>query len=79
MTQALLFDRDGTLIDSFDNLTRAERHFRRAWLGRASREEVEPLIGRGAPALSRGHCAQAANAIDLHSLSYRAEPTGEAI
>jgi phosphoglycolate phosphatase-like HAD superfamily hydrolase len=38
MTQALLFDLDGTLIDSSDDLTRAERRFRRAWLGPRSRE-----------------------------------------
>jgi phosphoglycolate phosphatase len=52
MTQALLFDLDGTLIDSSDDLTRAlNAAFARHGLDALSQEEVEPLIGRGAPAL----------------------------
>jgi phosphoglycolate phosphatase-like HAD superfamily hydrolase len=52
MTQALLFDLDGTLIDSFDDLTRAlNAAFAEHGLGALSREQVEPLIGQGAPAL----------------------------
>jgi phosphoglycolate phosphatase len=52
MTQALLFDLDGTLIDSSEDLTRAlNAAFARHGLDALSQEEVEPLIGRGAPAL----------------------------
>jgi phosphoglycolate phosphatase-like HAD superfamily hydrolase len=52
MTQALLFDLDGTLIDSSDDLTRAlNAAFAEHGLGALSREQVEPLIGQGAPAL----------------------------
>jgi phosphoglycolate phosphatase len=52
MTQALLFDLDGTLIDSSDDLTRAlNAAFADHGLGALSREQVEPLIGQGAPAL----------------------------
>jgi phosphoglycolate phosphatase len=52
MMQALLFDLDGTLIDSSDDLTRAlNAAFAEHGLGALSREQVEPLIGQGAPAL----------------------------
>ena len=52
MPQALLFDLDGTLIDSSDDLTRAlNAAFAEHGLGALSREQVEPLIGQGAPAL----------------------------
>jgi len=52
MTQALLFDLDGTLIDSSDDLTRAlNAAFTEHGLAALSQEQVEPLIGRGAPAL----------------------------
>jgi phosphoglycolate phosphatase len=52
MTQALIFDLDGTLIDSSDDLTRAlNAAFTEHGLGALSREQVEPLIGQGASAL----------------------------
>jgi len=52
MMQALLFDLDGTLIDSSDDLTRAlNAAFAEHGLSTLSREQVEPLIGKGAPAL----------------------------
>jgi phosphoglycolate phosphatase len=52
MTQALLFDLDGTLIDSSDDLTRAlNTAFAEHGLDALSREQVEPLIGQGARAL----------------------------
>jgi len=52
MAQALLFDLDGTLIDSSDDLTRAlNAAFAEHGLGALSREQVEPLIGQGASAL----------------------------
>jgi phosphoglycolate phosphatase len=52
MAQALLFDLDGTLIDSSDDLTRAlNAAFAEHGLGALSREQVEPLIGQGAQAL----------------------------
>jgi phosphoglycolate phosphatase len=52
MTQALLFDLDGTLIDSSDDLTRAlNAAFVEHGLGALSQEQVEPLIGQGASAL----------------------------
>jgi phosphoglycolate phosphatase len=52
MTQALLFDLDGTLIDSSDDLTRAlNAAFTEHGLGALSREQVEPLIGQGASAM----------------------------
>jgi phosphoglycolate phosphatase len=52
MTQALLFDLDGTLTDSSADLTRAlNAAFAEHGLGALSREQVEPLIGQGAPAL----------------------------
>ena len=53
MTQALLFDLDGTLIDSSDDLTRAPNAaFAEHGLGALSREQAERLIGQGAPALN---------------------------
>ena len=60
MTQALLFDLDGTLIDSSDDLTRVlNAAFAEHGLGALSREQVEPLIGQGAPALiERAVCNQ---------------------
>jgi phosphoglycolate phosphatase-like HAD superfamily hydrolase len=52
MTQALLFDLDGTLIDSSDDLTHAlNAAFAVHGLDTLSREQVEPLIGQGASAL----------------------------
>jgi phosphoglycolate phosphatase len=52
MMHALLFDLDGTLIDSSDDLTRAlNTAFAEHGLGALSREQVEQLIGQGAPAL----------------------------
>jgi len=52
MTQALLFDLDGTLIDSSDDLTRAlNAAFTEHGLGALSQEQVEPLIGQGAKTL----------------------------
>jgi phosphoglycolate phosphatase-like HAD superfamily hydrolase len=52
MMQALLFDLDGTLIDSSDDPTRAlNAAFAEHSLGALSPEQAEPLIGQGAPAL----------------------------
>ena len=52
MTQALLFDLDGTLIDSSDDLTRAlNTAFAEHGLGALSRKQVESLIGQGASVL----------------------------
>jgi phosphoglycolate phosphatase len=52
MTQALLFDLDGTLIDSSDDLTHAlNAAFAEHGLAPLSREQVEPLIGQGASVL----------------------------
>jgi phosphoglycolate phosphatase len=52
MLQALLFDLDGTLIDSSDDLSRAlNAAFTEHGLAALSREQVEPLIGQGASAL----------------------------
>jgi phosphoglycolate phosphatase-like HAD superfamily hydrolase len=48
----LLFDLDGALIDSPDDLTRAlNAAFAEHGLGKLSREQVESLIGQGARTL----------------------------
>ena len=54
MAQALLFDLDGTLIDSSDDLTRAESRFRRAWLGRALARSVKYIGSHSIIARARG-------------------------
>ena len=53
------FDLDGTLIDSSDDLTRAESRFRRAWLGRALARSVKYLGSHSITARARAaYCKQ---------------------
>src|SRR5437868_3439793 len=45
--KAVLFDLDGTLIDSIDNIVACWQHTMRTLLGREiSREEILPMVGR---------------------------------
>ena len=76
MTQALLFDLDGTLIDSSDDLTRAlNAAFAEHGLSALSREQVEPLIGQRAPALIVCNSIQCPNSNSQRHIRLAAFPT----
>lgn len=66
MPQAVLFDLDGTLIDSYDAITASVNEVRRIRnLHPLSVEEVRPKVGRGVESLLRSTVAETDLAVDI--------------